>query len=187
MREDIRTFILERIAVEDRGHSSPCWTWQHWTNEKGYAVADFRGSRFRVHRASYEVFKEPIPCWLETDHLCCNSSCVNPDHLEPVTSPENRRRQAIRRGDTVGGRRARGTPAPPRTHCPNGHPYSSAESLTLPSRCRCEICYRARKRRLRVSQAEKRAAARESLGGEARPSGVSQRFARHIAHDGRGR
>jgi hypothetical protein len=30
-----------------------------------------------------------IPDGLTLDHLCRNKSCVNPDHLEPVTREEN--------------------------------------------------------------------------------------------------
>lgn len=42
-----------------------------------------------AHRFSYEVVKGKIPDGLVIDHLCRNSKCVNPDHLEPVTQKEN--------------------------------------------------------------------------------------------------
>lgn len=34
----------------------------------------------------------PIPADHDIDHVCGNSLCVNPAHLEPVTPHENRRR-----------------------------------------------------------------------------------------------
>jgi len=40
----------------------------------------------------YVMAKGPIPDGLTLDHLCRVRHCVNPDHLEPVTQTENRRR-----------------------------------------------------------------------------------------------
>lgn len=45
-----------------------------------------------AHRALYEALRGPVPPGLELDHLCRVRSCVNPDHLEPVTQQENNRR-----------------------------------------------------------------------------------------------
>lgn len=46
----------------------------------------------RAHRRSYETFKGPIPEGLTIDHLCRETLCINPDHLEAVTRQENSRR-----------------------------------------------------------------------------------------------
>jgi HNH endonuclease len=47
-----------------------------------------------AHRYAYEALVGPIPTDHDIDHLCGNSLCVNPEHLEPVTPWENRRRAA---------------------------------------------------------------------------------------------
>lgn len=48
-----------------------------------------------AHRWIYEQDVGPIPEGMELDHLCRNSLCVNPDHLEPVTHTENQQRARL--------------------------------------------------------------------------------------------
>lgn len=165
----IGDFILARVQIEDRGHSTPCWIWQRWTNEKGYGVTVVQGgAKVRVHRASYEAFKGPIPCWLETDHLCCIPSCVNPGHLEPVTPWENRRRQAIRRGEIPA---SWSGPKMPRTHCPNGHKYPADSQPG--GKFRCTICARARRSRELAAARKARGGGATSSSGHVRTDGTS--------------
>jgi len=84
--------LLSKILVEDSG----CWTWLGCLDKGGYGVfcvtiAGFKKT-YRAHRIVYETFKAKIPDGLVLDHLCRNRSCVNPEHLEPVTIKENTRR-----------------------------------------------------------------------------------------------
>lgn len=65
--------------------NSGCWIWTGFVNPDGYAMC----SNIRVHRFSYEENVEPIPHGLVIDHKCRVRCCVNPDHLECVTSGEN--------------------------------------------------------------------------------------------------
>lgn len=51
-----------------------------------------------AYRLTYEWFIGPIPDGLQIDHLCGQPSCVNPEHLEPVTLRENVQRMYKRRG-----------------------------------------------------------------------------------------
>lgn len=71
------------------GHVSPCWVWLRSRNHLGYGSA---GRGVWAHRMMYKRHIGPIPEGLELDHLCRNPSCVNPEHLEPVTHQENIRR-----------------------------------------------------------------------------------------------
>ena len=74
---------------------SDCWRWTGARNPKGYgSVANGEGGSKLAHRASYELLVGPIPEGLTIDHLCLNTSCVNPEHMEPVTRSENSARKA---------------------------------------------------------------------------------------------
>lgn len=81
-----------RYIPEDRGFSSPCWIWQLWKTHEGYGKAYRDGSSVMAHRVEWERVNGPVPDGLHLDHLCRVTSCVNPDHLEPVTPAENTRR-----------------------------------------------------------------------------------------------
>lgn len=70
----------------------------------------------RAHRIAYELLIGPIAKGLVLDHLCRNPGCVNPDHLDPVTSAENTRRGHMLKSD-----------------CPSGHPLSGL-NLAMNSR-----------------------------------------------------
>lgn len=54
-------------------------------------------SKAAAHRFVYELLVGPIPAGLTIDHLCRVTSCVRPDHLEPVTNAENVRRMNVSR------------------------------------------------------------------------------------------
>lgn len=77
-------------VAEDRGHTTPCWTWQGKLTPDGYAC---RGSWSNLeHRNVYVAAHGPIPEGHDLDHLCRVHACVNPAHLEVVTHAENCRR-----------------------------------------------------------------------------------------------
>ncbi|MDE2099000.1 MAG: HNH endonuclease [Patescibacteria group bacterium] len=43
----------------------------------------------KTHRVSYELYKGQIPKGMEVDHICTNTLCVNPEHLQLTTRGEN--------------------------------------------------------------------------------------------------
>lgn len=104
-----------------------CWSWNAAHNRKGYAVL----SGTRAARLAYELTRGPIPDGLQIDHLCRNTGCVNPAHLELVTNDENQRRKALAN-----------------TECPSGHPYPVRED----GRKVCPPCRREVERRWRAKR-----------------------------------
>lgn len=81
--------------VEDRGYKTPCWIFRHERKQppKGvYSRPVINGKRVGAHRYMYEQEVGPIPEGLTIDHLCFQHNCIRPDHLEPVSQPENVRR-----------------------------------------------------------------------------------------------
>ncbi|HEY7824270.1 MAG TPA: HNH endonuclease signature motif containing protein [Acidimicrobiia bacterium] len=84
--------------------SGDCWEWIGATAGNGYGKINVKGRDHYpefAHRVGWELLVGPIPDGLVIDHLCRNTLCVNPDHLEPVTHKVN-----VRRGYRYRGRAA---------------------------------------------------------------------------------
>lgn len=73
--------------------SAECWLWTGAKGrEGGYGHFWVAGRKVAAHRFAYELLVGPIPDGLVLDHLCRETLCVRPSHLEPVTQAENTRR-----------------------------------------------------------------------------------------------
>lgn len=66
-----------------------CWNWKGGIDSKGYGAFYNNGKTVLAHRFAYETNKATIPTGLVLDHLCRNTKCVNPEHLEAVTDKIN--------------------------------------------------------------------------------------------------
>lgn len=91
-----RRYSSAGLSLEDKlgywtARTVGCWYWLG-TADRGRGRVFHEGRWLRAHRAWYEGAVGPIPEGLELDHLCRNRLCVRPDHMEPVTGEENRRR-----------------------------------------------------------------------------------------------
>lgn len=107
--------ISVKYVEKDQGCTTLCHVWLLSVDKDGYGnmSPDGRdGGRQRAHRFYYEKAKGPIPAGMDLDHLCHNPKtcidgkscphrrCINPDHLEPVTSAENTARGLNRKLST---------------------------------------------------------------------------------------
>lgn len=79
-----------------------CTVWIGSTNNKGYGLISVNGVAKLAHRVAFEAEYGDIPEGMVIDHLCRVRNCVNPMHLEAVTSRENTRRGRAARTLQVG-------------------------------------------------------------------------------------
>ena len=121
-------FVREAFNARFRIEPSGCWRWLGHIALNGYGRINMK----MAHRFVYERLVGPIPSGLTLDHLCRNRDCVNPDHLEPVTSAVN-----TMRGDAPPAINAR------KVICHMGHPLSGDNLYRKPNgRRRCRTCAR---------------------------------------------
>lgn len=130
VQDKLPTAFMSKVRLMPNG----CWMWLG-TKPRGYFPPRRRQTprpRVKAHRFTYEALIGPIPKGLEPDHLCRNTWCCNPRHLELVTHAEN-----VRRGEAGGdvGNRAK-------TQCPLGHPYDEGNTYRRPDRPgrNCNVC-----------------------------------------------
>lgn len=110
--------------------TATCWFWLGSTNRSGHGQFSVGGKMVKAHRWAYEFFVGPIPDGLVIHHLCGNESCVNPDHLKPITAREN-----TLLGNGAPAKYARAT------SCRNGHPYTEATMfIDYEGYRKCRLC-----------------------------------------------
>ena len=98
--------LAKHLLVDVAG----CWLWQGKLLWNGYGYFVYERRTTLVHRFLFEQALGPIPDGRNLDHLCRNRGCCNPAHLEIVTPRENSRR---------------GLRGVLKTHCKNGHEYTT--------------------------------------------------------------
>jgi len=116
--------FISKIKIDENG----CWIWLGGKSN-GYAYFWFEGKNVKAQRFSYALFMGGLPD-LPLDHLCRNRACVNPEHLEPVSTKEN-----VLRGIGITSKNFK------KIYCKNGHPFSQNNTYFRPTGGRsCIIC-----------------------------------------------
>jgi hypothetical protein len=78
--------VRSKIRVDADG----CWRWTASLNRGGYGQLGMGGHGVvTAHRYVYQRLVGPVPAGHVLDHVCEVQSCVNPEHLEPVSHREN--------------------------------------------------------------------------------------------------
>lgn len=119
-----------------------CWNWTA-TISNGYGVINFGTTSYMAHRVAYTWQRQAIPNGLLLDHICRNTRCVNPDHLEIVTHVEN-----TMRGLSPFAVKAR------QRCCRRGHEFTPENTYVRKNGTRwCNECRRMRERSYRERKA----------------------------------
>lgn len=113
----------------DRPQADACWMWRKATDPNGYGRFWLDGGMRLAHRVAYQLLVGPIPAGRVLDHLCRAPGCINPAHLEVVTQ-----RQNVNRG-------ASGQRQAARTHCPQDHEYTDANTYRRNGSRFCRRCH----------------------------------------------
>jgi hypothetical protein len=112
---------------------SDCILWSGPTTPQGYG----RSSRLVLaHREAWESTHGPIAAGMVIHHRCESKLCVNVDHLACLTHTEHNR---LHDNAATWHQRQRS-----KTHCPQGHPYSSDNTMVKRGKRHCRTCERAR-------------------------------------------
>ena len=101
--------VLERFEARYTPEpTSGCWLWLGALSGSRYGYGQFRTGKgaqrvgTTAHRASWELFRGPIPEGLFVCHHCDTPGCVNPSHLFLGTHQQNMD-DARRKGRPIGG------------------------------------------------------------------------------------
>lgn len=77
--------------------ASGCWLWQGYVDARGYGRVDLAGVKWFAHRLAWTVANGEILNGLTVDHICFETRCINPSHLQLLTNAANaaRTRRAL--------------------------------------------------------------------------------------------
>lgn len=81
--------VLATIRLECTVGPTGCWDWSRRVSRDGYPQVMLGGRTYQVHRLSLEAHLGTSLGTQPAHHICANTKCVNPEHLQPVSHREN--------------------------------------------------------------------------------------------------
>lgn len=154
---DLRERIVTYSHVEP---NTGCWLWLGSVRTDGYGTVYVRRNgrpvNYAAHRASYTLWRGPIPDGLFVCHKCDTKLCVNPDHFFLGTAADNA-------ADMVAKGRARSRFAGNHpTHCINGHEFTPENTrYARPRGCLSRVCRKCGNARAEITRKKRRARERQ--------------------------
>jgi hypothetical protein len=151
-----------------------CIEWVGSTDQRGYGLfqTHWKHPRRMAHRVAWELHRNtPIPVGLVVDHLCRNTSCVNPAHLDAVTQRVN-----VLRGESVCAER---TNRVEQGRCHRGHDLTAADSWWVSpdgSARLCRACMREKRHERYLRDKERLGIPDRNLGRVCDVDGCSDKY-----------
>lgn len=115
--------FFSKISIDK---STGCWNWRACRLKKGYG----KYKKYLSHRVSYSIFNNDINPSLVIDHICRNTSCVNPDHLRQVSMKTN----VTENSNSVSAINRN------KNKCINGHAFTLKNTILKKNGRGCRIC-----------------------------------------------
>jgi|SRR5947207_327185 len=127
---------IHRFSAKVERLETGCWKWNGCLYG---SKANSRYGQFTLahhvsipaHIFAFQEFRYPVPSGLQLDHLCRNTWCVNPFHLQPVTAQIN-----VLRGTSFAAINAK------KTHCKHGHEFTPENTYEQHGGRGCKECKR---------------------------------------------
>jgi len=142
----IERFLIKiNISAINFYNNIPCWEWTGANWKNGYGKIAINCKHIKTHRFIYGYYYGNLDSSLTIDHLCRNTICCNPIHLEQVTHQEN-----VLRG--IGPTAINSK----KTHCKRGHEFTVQNTFIYKNgRRSCRKCMQKQSREYRLSNVEK--------------------------------
>ena len=89
----IRHRLHDNSVLDGNG----CYVWVRQIDTDGYGQITIKVNgkvkKLKAHRVSFEECVRKLEKGEQVDHICYNTSCINPDHLQAVTPKQNCKRR----------------------------------------------------------------------------------------------
>lgn len=134
--------VAERLALHVVERPSGCHEWTGATDRNGYGRITVKGKTVQTHVLAWTLVNGPVPAGLNVLHHCDNPPCCRPSCLFLGTLADNSADMVTK------GRSTKGRGQASKTHCPQRHRYSKANTYVAPgsNKRQCRICRQDRER-----------------------------------------